>query len=105
MSEHKILSEAEIRALLADTLENLFEIEPERIKPETNLYEDLEIDSIDAIDLIDRIKTRNRPQTQGRRFPQRAHGGRCGAGGVESSGCRQRRTGAVKVSDDLPNIA
>mgnify|MGYP002744308764 FL=1 len=56
MSEHKILSEAEIRALLADTLENLFEIEPERIKPETNLYEDLEIDSIDAIDLIDHIK-------------------------------------------------
>lgn len=56
MSEHKILSEAEIRALLADTLENLFEIEPERIKPDTNLYEDLEIDSIDAIDLIDRIK-------------------------------------------------
>ena len=35
MSEHKILSEAEIRALLADTLENLFEIEPERIKRET----------------------------------------------------------------------
>ena len=56
MSEHKILSEAEIRALLADTLENLFEIEPERIKRETNLYEDFEIDSIDAIDLIDRIK-------------------------------------------------
>ena len=56
MSEHKILSEAEIRALLADTLENLFEIERERIKPDTNLYEDLEIDSIDAIDLIDRIK-------------------------------------------------
>ena len=56
MSEHKILSEAEIRALLADTLENLFEIEPERIKPDTNLYEDLEIDSIDAIDLIDRSK-------------------------------------------------
>ena len=56
MSEHKILSEAEIRALLVDTLENLFEIEPERIKPDTNLYEDLEIDSIDAIYLIDRIK-------------------------------------------------
>jgi hypothetical protein len=56
MSEHKILSEAEIRALLADTLVHLFEIEPERIQPDTNLYEDLEIDSIDAIDLIDRIK-------------------------------------------------
>ena len=35
---------------------NLFEIEPERITPETNLYQDLEIDSIDAIDLIDHIK-------------------------------------------------
>ena len=42
--------------LLTDALVNLFEIEPERIKPETNLYEDLEIDSIDAIDLIDHIK-------------------------------------------------
>ena len=35
---------------------NLFEIEPERITPVTNLYQDLEIDSIDAIDLIDHIK-------------------------------------------------
>ncbi|MGF6147909.1 Acyl carrier protein [Kingella potus] len=56
MSEHKTLSEAEIRSLLADTLVSLFEIEPERIRPDTNLYEDLEIDSIDAIDLIDSIK-------------------------------------------------
>ena len=92
MSEHKILSEAEIRALLADTLENLFEIEPERIKPDTNLYEDLEIDSIDAIDLIDRIK---------RETGRKLNGGRCGAGGVESSGCRQRRTGAVSVADGI----
>lgn len=46
----------EIYRLLRDTLTELFEIEPERITPDTNLYEDLEIDSIDAIDLIDRIK-------------------------------------------------
>ena len=50
------MTEQEVRTLLTDTLVNLFEIEPERIKPETNLYEDLEIDSIDAIDLIDHIK-------------------------------------------------
>ncbi|WP_107688353.1 acyl carrier protein [Neisseria wadsworthii] len=50
------MTEQEIRRILTDALVNLFEIEPERIKPETNLYEDLEIDSIDAIDLIDRIK-------------------------------------------------
>lgn len=50
------MTEQEIRKILTDALVNLFEIEPERIKPETNLYEDLEIDSIDAIDLIDHIK-------------------------------------------------
>lgn len=56
MSGLNVLGEEEIRALLADALVKLFEIEPERIKPDTNLYEDLEIDSIDAIDLIDHIK-------------------------------------------------
>lgn len=50
------MTEQEIRQILTDGLVNLFEIEPERIRPETNLYEDLEIDSIDAIDLIDHIK-------------------------------------------------
>ncbi|OSI18760.1 acyl carrier protein [Neisseria dentiae] len=50
------MTEQEIRTILTDALVNLFEIESERIMPETNLYEDLEIDSIDAIDLIDHIK-------------------------------------------------
>ena len=50
------MTEQEIRTILTDARVNLFEIEPERITPETNLYEDLEIDSIDAIDLIDHIK-------------------------------------------------
>ncbi|MDO4998390.1 MAG: acyl carrier protein [Neisseria sp.] len=50
------MTEQDIRQLLTRALVELFEIEEERIKPETNLYEDLEIDSIDAIDLIDHIK-------------------------------------------------
>lgn len=50
------MTETEIRQILTNALVNLFEIEPERITPDTNLYEDLEIDSIDAIDLIDYIK-------------------------------------------------
>ncbi|WP_416192505.1 acyl carrier protein [Neisseria sp. CCUG12390] len=50
------MTEQEVRDLLTNALVTLFEIEPDRIKPETNLYEDLEIDSIDAIDLIDHIK-------------------------------------------------
>jgi acyl carrier protein len=45
-----------VYAILRDALVELFELEPERITPAANLYTDLEIDSIDAIDLIDHIK-------------------------------------------------
>ena len=50
------LDEAQIYDLLRTALIELFEIEPERISMDANLYEDLEIDSIDAIDLIDHVK-------------------------------------------------
>ncbi len=50
------MTEQEIQTLLTNTLESLFEIDPSKVTGETNLYEDLEIDSIDAIDLIDHIK-------------------------------------------------
>ena len=62
------MTEQEIRDLLTEALESLFEIEPERIKPETNLYEDLEIDSIDAIDLIDHIKRKTGHKLQAEDF-------------------------------------
>ena len=42
--------------ILRDALVELFELEPERVTLEANLYQDLEIDSIDAVDLIDHIK-------------------------------------------------
>ncbi|MEB0208526.1 acyl carrier protein [Pseudomonas sp. CCC3.1] len=42
--------------LLRDALVELFELEPARVTLEANLYQDLEIDSIDAVDLIDHIK-------------------------------------------------
>lgn len=50
------MTENDIRQILLATLEDLFELDPATIKGDTNLYEDLEIDSIDAIDLIDHIK-------------------------------------------------
>lgn len=50
------MTEQEIYTILADALENLFEIDAQRITPEADLFTDLEIDSIDAIDLIDYIK-------------------------------------------------
>ena len=62
------MTEQEIRDLLADALHTLFEIESERIKPETNLYEELEIDSIDAIDLIDHIKRKTGYKLQAEDF-------------------------------------
>lgn len=43
---------AHVRQLLID----LFEVEPSRITPEARLYQDLEIDSIDAIDLVLKLK-------------------------------------------------
>ena len=41
---------------LRDALVELFELDPARVSLDSNLYQDLEIDSIDAVDLIDHIK-------------------------------------------------
>jgi len=46
----------EIFTTLRDALVELFELDPARISLDANLYQDLEIDSIDAVDLIDHIK-------------------------------------------------
>ncbi len=50
MSNQEIFNR--LRAILIET----FDIEDERIKPEARLYEDLDIDSIDAVDLIVKLK-------------------------------------------------
>ncbi len=49
-------SKEDIHAQLKEVLVELFEIDPARITPEANLYQDLGIDSIDAIDLLLRLK-------------------------------------------------
>ena len=49
-------SREEIFATLRDALVELFELDAGRVTLEANLYQDLEIDSIDAVDLIDHIK-------------------------------------------------
>lgn len=46
----------EIFATLRDAMVDLFELDAERVTLTANLYQDLEIDSIDAVDLIDHIK-------------------------------------------------
>lgn len=46
----------QIFATLKSVMTELFEIEPERITPEANLFTELDIDSIDAIDLVVKIR-------------------------------------------------
>ena len=41
-----------VRAALVE----LFEIDAGRVTPDARLYDDLEIDSIDAVDLMDRLR-------------------------------------------------
>ncbi|WP_341675763.1 acyl carrier protein [Niveibacterium sp. SC-1] len=46
----------EIYTWLVKVLEESFEIDAARVTPEANLYTDLDIDSIDAVDLMLRAK-------------------------------------------------
>ncbi|MGU3415324.1 acyl carrier protein [Enterobacteriaceae bacterium C23F] len=37
---------------VTELLHKLFEIDPQEVTPESRLYEDLELDSIDAVDMV-----------------------------------------------------
>lgn len=50
------MKQEEIFEILKSSLIELFEINEDKITLSTLIYEDLQIDSIDAIDLIDHIK-------------------------------------------------
>lgn len=46
----------DIFPLVRDILVEMFELEPQQIEPQTRLYEDLDIDSIDAVDIVVKLK-------------------------------------------------
>ena len=50
MTDNDILEK--LRTILEDT----FEIDPARVTPETNLFADLDLDSIDAVDLAIKLQ-------------------------------------------------
>lgn len=50
------MTKQEIHAWISRVLHEQFEIEPARITPDANLYTDLDIDSIDAVDLMVKLK-------------------------------------------------
>ncbi len=46
------ITKEQIFAQIKDCLRRLFEIDEAKITPESNLYTDLQLDSIDAVDLV-----------------------------------------------------
>jgi acyl carrier protein len=51
-----MMSRDEIYQRLKEYLEEMFEVPPEKVSLEARLYEDLDLDSIDAVDLVVRLQ-------------------------------------------------
>ena len=50
------MSKEELYAWVVDLLAEMFELDKADMRPESNLYADLDIDSIDAVDLAVKLK-------------------------------------------------
>jgi len=50
------MTKDEVLAKVIDILREAFDTDPARVQPESLLYDDLDIDSIDAVDLIVRLR-------------------------------------------------
>lgn len=51
-----VLSREALYRRVVEILQTAFEIDPAQVTPSTRLFDDLDIDSIDAVDLIVRLK-------------------------------------------------
>lgn len=52
------MNKRDIYQEVATLLTTLFEIDPDEIRPDARLYEDLELDSIDAVDMVVHLQKR-----------------------------------------------
>jgi acyl carrier protein len=50
------MTKEEILAKIQDVLESEFDVEKSSVTPEAKLFEDLDLDSIDAVDLVVKMK-------------------------------------------------
>ena len=50
------MSKDDIYARLSERLTDMFEVPAEKIRPDARLYEDLDLDSIDAVDLVVKLQ-------------------------------------------------
>ncbi len=47
-----MISEEQVRRRVTQTMAEEFELEPELLQPDATLYEDLGLDSLDAVDMV-----------------------------------------------------
>jgi len=56
MALSNAINKEDIYPMLVDMLHEMFELDKSKITPDANLYSDLDIDSIDAVDLAVKLK-------------------------------------------------
>ena len=56
MTTASVMTHDEIHAWIVDTLHEMFELDKAKITQQANLYTDLDIDRIDAVDLAVKLK-------------------------------------------------
>ena len=59
-----MIYQEEIYLKVVSIFENLFEIDPSEVTLEANLYQDLDIDSIDAVDLVIELRKMTKKKIQ-----------------------------------------
>ena len=64
------MTDAEIEKTIKDILVAEFECDPAALKPETNLFTDLDLDSIDAVDLVVRLQQETQKKVNPEDFRQ-----------------------------------
>ena len=52
------MKQVEVLELIRQYFLDAFEIEPERVVPEARLFDDLELDSIDALDMVGMLESK-----------------------------------------------
>ena len=63
-----MMGREQIAGVVRSSLVELFEIEPSRVLPEARFNDDLEIDSIDAVDLVEHLSRTFKMKVSPREF-------------------------------------
>jgi acyl carrier protein len=63
-----MMSREQITGIVRDSMVELFELDPARVVPEARFNDDLEIDSIDAVDLVEHLSRTFKTKVTPREF-------------------------------------